>query len=311
MQRMPGSYPSSTPYCQVFEQYHLNHNLGHGAFGIVSQVTENATGKVYARKQIELPKGQDWIKFRNSIVHEVNNMRIVACAHTVNVENFHEVEMQAVQIYMTPVADGDLKKILEGWVKDQYPKLNAETVYSWFGCLFQALEFVHNKDVVHKDIKPSNILIKDEKIYLADFGLSRSFEGGSSWTRGEFAGTPEYQAPEYVNGQKHGRSVDIFALGCVFSEILTTLRNKDLDEFKEKRYVREIPEIQFKVYSFHRNIKWVEEWVEGLNGNEIDNFLVGAILGMLKFDTNERKLLAKQALMDLKSWKKLRCVHGC
>jgi serine/threonine protein kinase len=231
----------------------------------------------------------------------------------VNVENVREVEMQAMEIYMTPVADGDLKKILEGWVKGQYPKLNAETIYSWLGCLFQALEFVHSKDVVHKDIKPSNILIKDKKIYLADFGLSRSFEGGSSWTRGEFAGTLEYQAPEYVNGQKHGRSVDLFALGCVFSEILTTLRNKDLDEFQEKRLVREIivPEIQFKVYSFHGTIQRVEEWVKGLKGNEVDNFLVDAILGMLKFDVTERKSLAQKALKDLESWKELRCVHGC
>jgi serine/threonine protein kinase len=306
---MPGSHPSSMPYSQVFEKYHLDHNLGHGAFGIVSQVTENATGKAYARKQIDLPKGQDWVKFRNSILREVNNMRRVACAHTVNVENFREAEMQAMEIYMTPVADGDLKKILEGWVKGQYPKLKAETVYSWLGCLFQALEFVHSRDVVHKDIKPSNILIKDEKIYLADFGLSRSFEGGPSGTYGEFAGTPEYQAPEYFNGQKHGRPVDIFALGCVFSEILTTLRNKDLDEFKEKRSVREITEI--RVYSFHRNIKRVEEWVKGLNGSEMDNFLVDAILGMLKFDVDERKLLAEQALMDLKSWEELCCVHGC
>lgn len=308
---MPGSYPLSTPYYQVFEQYHLDRNLGHGAFGIVSQVTQNSTGRVYARKQIELPKGQDWVKFRNSILHEVNNMRSVACAHTVTVEDYQEVEKYAMQIYMTPVADGDLKDILEGWVKGESPKLKAETIYSWFGCLFQALNFVHSKDVVHKDIKPSNILIKDQTIYLADFGLSRSFEGGSSWTRGEFAGTPEYQAPEYVTDPKHGRSVDIFALGCVFSEILTALRKQDLDEFKQRRLFHEVPEIQLKVYSFYRNIKPVEEWVKGLKGDETANFLVDTILGMLKFNVNERKALAKQALRSLESWKELRCEHGC
>lgn len=307
---MPGTYPLSTQY-QVFEAYHIDRNLGSGASGHVEQVTDTSNGKVYARKHIKLPKGQDWVKFRDSVWHEVNNMRSVSCVHVVNVDDYQEVAEHAMEIYMTPVADKNLMEILEGWVQGEFPKLSAWTMYSWFGCLLQALDFVHRKDVVHKDIKPSNILIKDHMIYLADFGLSRSFEGGASQSIGPFAGTLEYQAPEYVTGQKHGRSVDIFALGCVFSEILTALHRQDLETFRDRRLVSVAQGLDLKVYSFHRNLKRVEEWVIGLRDGEIDNVLVGAILGMLKLDPGERKKASEQALRSLQNLKELRCTHKC
>jgi serine/threonine protein kinase len=174
--------------------------------------------------------------------------------------------------------------------------------------MLAALAYVHGKDVVHKDIKPQNILVKDNKIYLADFGLSRDFEGGISRTIGPFAGTPEYQAPEFALNQQHGRSVDNFALGCVFSEVLTALRGKSLAEFRQRRLVL-VPGVrESNIYSFHQNLDQVEKWVIALRDDERDDLIINIILGMLKVDFRNR-MSSQEALERLYSQKELCCTH--
>ncbi len=87
--------------------------------------------------------------------------------------------------------------------------------------------------VKHRDIKPSNILIKDRQPYLADFGLAKDFSGqDSSISQSTFVeGTPVYFAPENQPRERHGRPADIFALGCVFSEMLTIGNYKSLEDY--------------------------------------------------------------------------------
>lgn len=260
---------------------------------------------------MKLQKGQNWSKFRSRVWDEIANMRKVACVHVVNVDFHQEDSERAMEIYMTPVADGNLMEILDGWVDGCYPNLSPRTIYSWFGCLLTALAYVHSKDVLHKDIKPSNILVKDNLIYLADFGLSKDFEGGISQSVGPFAGTFEYQAPEFVTNQGHGRPVDVYALGCVFSEMLTAAHREDLSTFKDLRLVSVPlgPIEMYKAHSFHKNMKRVREWVVALRGDEKDNALVGIILSMLEIDSAKR-ISSREALKRLKNHKDLCCTHG-
>ncbi|KAF1836863.1 kinase-like protein, partial [Decorospora gaudefroyi] len=105
-------------------------------------------------------------------------------------------------------------------------------------CLTSAVAFIHGRTTKHMDIKPQNILIREIgsspfdpgwRVYLADFGLSRSFTSQDhSQTDGPTSRTPRYCAPEVYKSERRGRSADIFSLGCVFLEILTVYRRKDL-----------------------------------------------------------------------------------
>ena len=91
--------------------------------------------------------------------------------------------------------------------------------------LAKAVHYAHEEGIIHRDIKPQNIIMRDNKIpMLTDFGLARKLdkEAKDRLTRtGDFVGTPGYMAPEQINGDIPSRQMDVYALGCVFYELLT------------------------------------------------------------------------------------------
>jgi eukaryotic-like serine/threonine-protein kinase len=92
-----------------------------------------------------------------------------------------------------------------------------------FNQVVEALAFSHGRGLVHRDVKPQNILISAaEGAVLTDFGLVRAMEASGSHTRtGALLGTPQYMAPEIWKGETAGPAADQYALGCVLAEMLT------------------------------------------------------------------------------------------
>jgi serine/threonine-protein kinase len=86
-----------------------------------------------------------------------------------------------------------------------------------------ALDYAHARGVVHRDVKPANVLLDETgRAYLADFGIARMLEGSSVATAtGLIQGTPSYMAPEQAMGVKVDRLADVYALGVVAFECLT------------------------------------------------------------------------------------------
>ena len=91
------------------------------------------------------------------------------------------------------------------------------------GQVANALDAAHGKDLVHRDVKPSNVLLdKSEHVYLADFGLTRRLEEqGAQAGEGRSVGTPAYLAPEQIEGGPVDGRADIYSLGCLLYECLT------------------------------------------------------------------------------------------
>lgn len=270
--------------------------LGIGAFGEVIRVTRISDGKEFAKKVIRMQPGNDWPIFKNEVSKEYSVMERLQHPknhpHVVTVHYcLEDPAHNAMEIYMTPVAEGNLEKILAGH------HLQAEDIFPWFACLLEALDHCHKKRIRHKDIKPQNILVKGGVVYLTDFGLSRDFRGTSSQTNSRFAGTDEYQAPEYIWGE-HGRSADVFSLGCVFSEMFTAAKNANLAEFKQCRRVIVAAERSHyeglrdheAVYCFHRSLSSVEQWLRSKSSakSEDDKAIMEVIMGMLQRNPKQR-----------------------
>ena len=85
----------------------------------------------------------------------------------------------------------------------------------------EALDYAHSRGVVHRDIKPANILITaDNKVKITDFGIAR-LDTSNLTMEGQLLGTPNYMAPEQIQGKDVDHRADIFSLGVVFYEMLT------------------------------------------------------------------------------------------
>ncbi|KAF7560297.1 hypothetical protein G7046_g3840 [Stylonectria norvegica] len=117
---------------------------------------------------------------------------------------------------------------------DSYTKCPLEYLRNIMGCVSRAMAHCHANDVRHLDIKPSNILLKADRVYLADFGISKDVSGQDQTTTQGLPGTERWRAPELY--ADHGSSMqlsDIYSLGLVFLNIATVLYNARLADFDE------------------------------------------------------------------------------
>ncbi|KAF2256807.1 kinase-like protein [Trematosphaeria pertusa] len=207
--------------------------------------------------------------------------------HLQNLRHFHIIQLvgsylqaRNLALLMYPAADCHLGTFLEDTAEmlddyriaypiGQHFSPRTHFLASSLGCLASAVAYVHENTTKHMDIKPQNILVRKIceqsssstehhwwRVYLADFGLSRSFASQDhSQTDGPTSRTPKYCAPEQYSYDFRGRSADIFPLGCVYTEILTVVAGLQPHEFADFRRGDGQDE------SFHGNLDRVTEWV--------------------------------------------------
>lgn len=269
-------------------QWEVLRLLGKGSYGDVHQVRETGTGTLYARKSIPkvianlTPK-----QIEERVRNEVDIMRKLRHNHIANINILLKGDVNW-EIIMLPVADCDLRVFLsEKCIKANYPHDAIRLIDSWFGCLISALTFAHAKQVKHQDIKPTNVLIKNKTVYLTDFGVAKDFSELENSMVGNWQeeGTPVYWAPE---NKPWGRAADVWALGCVFAEMLTVRQKRTLDDFKAFRMARNA-DLKF---AYKSNVEGTKRWLKDKIGiNQRDSVgltLVEQIWNMLIVDHNER-----------------------
>jgi len=99
--------------------------------------------------------------------------------------------------------------------------LGADEAVELAAQLGRGLDALHSRGVLHRDVKPSNVLLDAEgTAALADFGLARGTDSTRLTAEGQLLGTPHYLAPELIEGQEATRESDVYALGCVLYECL-------------------------------------------------------------------------------------------
>ncbi|KAL2063172.1 hypothetical protein VTL71DRAFT_6244 [Oculimacula yallundae] len=153
-----------------------------------------------------------------------------------------------------------------------------------YGCLANAVQYLHDNDVRHKDLKPRNILLdRKNGLFVTDFGLSRdTTDASTSVTNGIERGTYKYCAPEVARYEPRGRAADIYSLGCVFLEINTVHRKLSLIEFDTFRTRNDD-------HSFQNSPEKLKEWMDKLRE-------VPAILDLGIFDLMD---LVEKMVADL------------
>ncbi len=199
--------------------YRVDELIGQGAMGMVYRVTNVALNRVYALKVLAPELAED-DQFRKRFQRE---MQIAASLEHPNVVAVHYAGEQDGLLFlaMDYVHGSDLRKLMI-----DHGALNPSRAVELLRQVALALDAAHARGLVHRDIKPGNILltVRDghEHAYLTDFGLAKRSDTLAALTvQGAMVGTVDYMAPEQVTGEPSDARTDIYALGCVFFEMLT------------------------------------------------------------------------------------------
>ncbi|KAI9747486.1 MAG: hypothetical protein M4579_007454, partial [Chaenotheca gracillima] len=119
---------------------------------------------------------------------------------------------------------------------DQIRRYAGDRLQAMFGCTASATNYLHSQKIRHKDLKPANILLTKENMYVTDFGMSKDFSDAStSASNGIERGTIKYSAPEVIRYESHGRAADIFSLGCIYLEMVIVWGRVPYSELDEAR----------------------------------------------------------------------------
>ncbi|KAH6045969.1 hypothetical protein HBI67_240680 [Parastagonospora nodorum] len=211
---------------------------------------------------------------KETAISEVGHMARLKHSHIVRLIGTY-VWTREFCILMYPVADGNLETFLRCLRKTSPEKIisnehspddhsfdmtqvraMAFSCTGFFSCLSSAIRYIHCSLIKHKDIKPSNVLVRSRwryrggrseyhsKVYISDFDISRSYETIDAANTGGYTScTLKYASPEVAQESDHGFPADIFSLGCVFLEIFAAL-----DSCKVERsldiYSRTLPGLQ-------------------------------------------------------------------
>jgi YVTN family beta-propeller protein len=199
-----------------FLGYRIEEQIGHGGMGIVYRAYDLRLKRTVALKLVTPELALDE-RFRERFARETE--LAISLEHP-NVVPIHDAGDVAGRLYlaMRLVAGTDLRKLLraEGALEPSRALAICRQVAN-------ALDAAHAKGLVHRDVKPSNILLDEaEHVYLADFGLTRRLEEkGARAGEGRSVGTPAYLAPEQIEGGRVDGRADVYSLGCVLYECLT------------------------------------------------------------------------------------------
>jgi len=199
------------------QDFDLLHVIGKGSFGKVLQVKKKDTGKIYAMKVLNKKN----ILENNELEHtktEKNILQKLAHPFLVNLAYSFQTP-DKLYFIMDFINGGELFFHLQ---KDH--KFPPDRVKYYGAEIVLGLEYLHNSGVIYRDLKPENILLTDEgHIILTDFGISKEGLEATDARTATFCGTPEYLAPEVLEGKGYTKAVDWWSFGTLMYEMLTGL----------------------------------------------------------------------------------------
>ncbi|HLW89021.1 MAG TPA: tetratricopeptide repeat protein [Terriglobales bacterium] len=211
----PVSRSPLLPKSFLGKRYEILDLLGEGGMGAVYKARDRELDRIVALKVIR-PELAAHPEVLTRFKQELILARKVTHRNVIRIFDLGEVDGTKF-ITMDYVEGQDLKAVVK-----TRGKLPVEEIVHIIKQVCLALEAAHAEGVVHRDLKPQNIMVDHQgRAYVMDFGIARSVEPGGMTQTGMLVGTPEYMSPEQVRGEHVGPRSDIFALGLILYELLT------------------------------------------------------------------------------------------
>lgn len=195
--------------------YKIEKEIGKGGMATVYLAVQESLNRSVVLKVMDRVQRNESDEMAQRFMDEG---RIVASLHHPNIVTIYDIGLAGEDLYisMEYVQGGDLKKRMESHV----PSKTALDIIAKIG---SALESAHLHNVIHRDVKPANILFREDGTpLLTDFGIAKQTDFDKDLTStGIFLGSPNYVSPEQADGKSVDGRSDIYSLGCIFYEMLT------------------------------------------------------------------------------------------
>jgi len=203
-------------------RYEVVRELGKGAMGVVYLAKDPLIGRLVALKTIRLGASNDdeeVKEFQQRFIREAQAAGILSHPAIVTVHDIGQDQESGVSFISMEYVEGpNLKEVITQGKDIPFPEL-AEIMAQ----VAEALDYAHSKGIVHRDVKPANIIWCGEaRAKITDFGIAKIASSVANLTTtGQFLGTPNYMAPEQIKGTQIDGRADLFSLGIVLYECLT------------------------------------------------------------------------------------------
>src|SRR5271169_1086368 len=282
--RISGSYGSAAVF-QIGDvpggRYEILQLLGEGGMGAVYKATDRELDRFVALKVIRPELASDpsiLARFKQELLlaHQVTHRNVIRI--------YDLGEAQGVKFITMEFIEGkDLRSLIR-----ERKKFTPEEAVDVIQQVCQALQAAHSVNVIHRDLKPQNIMQDASgRILVMDFGLARTVAGEGMTQTGALVGTMEYMSPEQALGKDLDQRSDLFALGLILYEMLT-----GKTPFQAESALASL-------------IKRTQERAKPVS--DIDDRIPGALSGIvskcLERDLDQRYQSASEILSDLNTWK--------
>ncbi|WP_285732209.1 protein kinase [Nocardiopsis sp. ATB16-24] len=203
---MSAGFPMGEELPERIGHYVIRRRIGQGGMGVVYQAEDPRTEQFVAVKVLKPEVAGDHIA-RARLAREVETMRRV---HSPNVAEVIEADTQAeLPWVVTEYIPGPT---LDATVTDHGP-LRGRALTRFVTGLARAIKDIHAVEVIHRDLKPGNVIISNGEPIVIDFGIAHAVDGAKLTQTGTFVGTPSYLSPEVIEGTDLGPATDIHAWG--------------------------------------------------------------------------------------------------
>ena len=211
----PPPTPPQVPGERYIGKYRVKGEIGRGGMGAVYLAEQPGLGREVAIK--ELIQSAD----PTSLKRFLQEAQVMARTSHPNLVQVHDMELQGNTNYL--VLEFVKGRSLRDWINTS--PVQPPQVFAVMHGVLQALDYAHRHNIVHRDVKPENVLISDEGVVkVADFGIARltddSGVGGTATKTGTTVGTPQYMSPEQVSSSKVDGRSDLYSAGIMLYELV-------------------------------------------------------------------------------------------
>jgi serine/threonine protein kinase len=214
---------------ETFGHYQLLDGLGRGGMGQVFRAYDAATDRIVALKVLPAHLAED-AEFQERFRREARIAASLNDPHVVPIHSYGEIDGQ-LYVDMRLIEGRDLAQ----YITENGGRLSPQRAVAVIEQVAAALDSAHQVGLVHRDIKPTNILLTNARdfVYLIDFGIARTAADTALTHTGHTMGTVAYMAPERFRGTTDHRA-DVYSLACVLHECLTGIRPYPGDSLEEQ-----------------------------------------------------------------------------